>query len=157
MPSYSTTAKRKLNSVAGAELPVIALEITHPMLASPIRVVNDNAELIHQGNTFVALQFRVSLPEDLEEVLPRATLAVDNVGKELVSWIEASNGGEGAQVRMLQIMRSDPDVVEWEITLDLTNMRITTPEVTGELGFENLLDRPAVALTYRSDTQPGLF
>lgn len=153
---YSTAAKEELLSVSG-EAPLLCLEITHGALSAPIRVVSDNQDLLSNGNTYTALAFRAMLPDDLEGQLPRAQLVVDNVGRELVQWLEASNGGEGARVKMMQIRRADPDVVEWEIDLDLTNVKMTAREVSGQLGFEDLLSRPAVAKMYNSTTAPGLY
>ncbi len=153
---YSSNAKADLLAVAG-EAPLLCLEITHSGLATPIRVVNDNEDITSNGDTFTALAFRCKLPDDLEGQLPRAELAVDNVGKELVQWLEASNGGEGAQVKMMQIRRADPNTVEWEQDLDLTNVKMNVQEVTGQLGFEDLLSRPAVTKMYNPVTAPGLY
>lgn len=110
-----------------------------------------------EGNQFRAFAFRAALPDEQDQQLPRAKLAVDNVGRELMQWLESSGGGEGAQCRMMQALRSDPGTIEWDITLDLTNLKATMAEVTGDLGFEDLLNRPGIPFTYRPDTAPGLF
>jgi len=155
--SVSNIYKETVNSTGAAEAPLIALEITHPDLVTPIRVVNDNQDLVHLTETFVAMAFRIDLPTDEDRGLPQARLAVDNVGREMMQWLEASDGGAGAKVRIIQLLRSAPDTVEWEITMDLSNVKATMLEVTGRLGFEDLLNRPGVTLTYRPDTAPGLF
>lgn len=155
--SVSTTYQEKVNSTGANESPLTALEITHVDLATPIRIINDNQDLVHLGDTFAAMAFRITLPDDSDGGLPRAELSVDNVGKEMMQWIESSAGGQGAQVRIIQLLRSIPDTVEWEITMDLTNVKATMFEVTGTLGFDDLLNKPAVTLTYRPDTAPGLF
>ena len=54
-------------------------------------------------------------------------------------------------------MRSDPATVEWEITMDLNNLSMTMLEVTGELSFDDLLNKPGVTLVYRPNVAPGLF
>lgn len=154
---YSAAANKKINAVSADELPVLLLEITHPDLAVPIRVINDNADIIFETNQYVALAFRASLPDDIAGKLPRATLTVDNVGKEMVSWLEGSAGGQGAQCRLVQILRSDPATIEWEITMDLDNLTINMLEVSGELGFDDLLNKPGVTLVYRPSVAPGLF
>jgi hypothetical protein len=97
------------------------------------------------------------LPDDREGQMPRAELMIDNVGKDLVEPLEASNGGEGATVRIMEVLRSDPDTIEWEATLDLKSVRFVQMEVTGALGYEDILNRPAVLLAYRPDVAPGLF
>lgn len=109
------------------------------------------------GNQFKAVAFQVKKPDDVEQQLPRAELAMSNVGKELVGWLEASGGGRGATCRMMEMLRSDPNTIEWEVTLDLVNIEINPAQVSGSLGFEDLLNKPAVAITYRPDVAPGLF
>jgi hypothetical protein len=156
MRDYSSSARRKINATSG-EAPVVLLEITHPDLEAPIRVAQDNQDLLHQGNLFVAFAFEIDLPDDQDKQTPRASIAMDNVGRELTQWLEASDGGDGAQVRVMQVMRSDPDVVEWEVTLDLSNVSMDVRRVTGDLSFEDLLNRPGVLLRYDPQTAPGLF
>lgn len=155
--TYSPQYKSTLAAVNADEPPLVMLEIDHPDLSEPVRVINDNQDLTSNGHLFVACPFRCTLPDDFENQLPKATLAVDNIGRELVYWIETSNGGEGAAVRFMQVMRSRPDLIEWEITMSLTDVRVTMLEVAGQVGFENLFNRPAVHLTYRPDNSPGLF
>ncbi|MCE5182350.1 MAG: DUF1833 domain-containing protein [Betaproteobacteria bacterium] len=225
MPTTHTRRYRGVvNSTSAQEKPLLMMEIAHPDLAEPIRVVNDTddfpygqthewqaaksvlagaiaipAELADgtpaysgryylcttpgttgatepawpstigasvtdgtavwqcAGNQFKALAFRCRKPDDFEKQLPRAELAVDNVGRELVGWLEASGGGKGATCRMIEALRSAPDVIEWEVTMDLSNLKITTPEVLGTLGFEDMLNQIAVPFTYRPDNSPGIF
>lgn len=155
--SYSDNYKQAINETSGAEIPLLLLEIDHSGLTSPVRVVNDTQDLVSNGNTFIAMGFRYQLPDDLEQGNVRARIAVDNVGRDIVQWLEQSYGGAGATVRMMQVLRSDPDTIEWEVTMDLTNVSQNVFEVSGELGFNNLLDQPAVLTTYRVDIAPGLF
>lgn len=140
-----------------AVAPLLLLEIDHPDLPAPIRVVQDTQDLTHQGNVFVALGFSATLPDDLEGKLPSAELSVDNLSSDLMAWIEASGGAEGATARMILVRRADPDVVEWDVTLDLTNVAATQRLITGRLGFEDTLNRLGCNLTYRPDTAPGVF
>ncbi len=153
--AYTASAKTKFIATSG-EAPVTLLEITHADLAQPVRVCDDNQNIVSNGNTFIALAFRCSLPDDFDSN-PRARVSLDNVGRELVSWLEVSGGGRGAKVRIMQVMRSVPNTIEWETTCDLRNVQVTNPEVSGDLGYEDLLSRPAVPLVFRPETAPGLF
>lgn len=109
------------------------------------------------GNNFIACPFRCVLPDDYEGQLPKAKLAVDNVGRDLMYWIETSSGGQGSSVRFMQVMRSNPDLIEWEITMNLYNVNVTMQEISAELGFQNLFAKPAIAMQYRPDNSLGLF
>lgn len=155
--AYSAAYKSTLAGVSAPEAPLIALEINHPDLSSPVRVINDTQDLTSNGDLFVACPFRCSLPDDFESQLPRARLAIDNIGRELMAWIELSSGGAGSTCRFIQLMRSRPDQIEWEITMNLYNVRATMMEVSADLGFDNLFGRPACAFEYRPELAPGLF
>lgn len=155
--AYTAATNKKINSVSNDEMPLLLLEIDHADLVTPVRVVNDNQDVTFESNTYVALAFRATMPDDIAQKLPRASLSVDNVGKDLVQWLEDSAGGQGATCRMIQIMRSDPATVEWEITMDLSNVSMTMLAVNGVLSFDDLLNKPGVTLVYRPSVAPGLF
>ena len=154
---YSSQYKSTLAKVSAEEAPLVLLEINHSSLSTPVRVVNDMQDITSNGNLFVACPFRYVLPDDFENQLPKARLAVDNIGRDLMYWIETSGGGAGSTVKMMQVMRSRPDTVEWSITMNLYNVQVTMREVSAELGFENLFAKPAVLLQYRPDNSPGIF
>lgn len=155
--SYSSAFKSTLNSVSAPESPLVCLEITHPALSQAVRVVNDNLDLTSNGNLFIAAPFECVLPDDMENQLPKAKLAIDNIGRDLVYWLETSGGGEGAKVRFMQVMRSRPNSIEWETTMNLSNVQITMNKVTADLGFENIFSKPAVRIQYRPDNSAGMF
>lgn len=160
--AVSRAFREVINRTSAPEAPLTLLEISHADLATPVRVVNDNQDITSNGETFTALAFRPVFPDDFEKQIPRAQLSVDNVGKgpdgnSLAGWLEASGGGEGATVRMMQVLRSDPDTIEWEVTLDLTNVRVSLLEIIGDMGYTDILNRQGVQLTYRPDIAPGIF
>jgi hypothetical protein len=153
---YTTHFKDRVNAVSG-DAPSYLLTITHPSLGAPVRLCNDTQDIVSNGNTFLSCAFRISLPDDTEGQLPRATIAIDNVGRELTQWLDASNGGRGAQIQIQQVMRDTPNVIEFDITCDLLNTRQTALEISGELGFQNTLALAGLPIMYRPDNTPGLF
>lgn len=155
--AYSSAYKSTLAAVSAPEAPLILLEINHVDLVTPIRVINDNQNLTSNGNTFIAYPFRFVLPSDYENQLPKAKIAIDNVGRDLMEWIESSAGAAGATIRFMQIMRSRPNQIEWEITMSLYNVQVNAMEVTAELGFENLFAKPAISIQYRPETCAAIF
>jgi hypothetical protein len=154
--SYTTNFKKKVNATSG-DAPVTLLEITHSLLVTPVRVVNDNQDIVSSGVTFTAFGFSLTLPDDISQQIPRARITLDNVGRELTQWIDASQGGRGAQVRVMQVMRNTPNVLEFDITLDLLNVRQNLLQISGELGFDNTLNIAALPMTYRPEVTPELF
>ena len=149
--------QRALRESAPANRVLTALEIRHPAIAQPVRVINDTVGRTIEGNDYVALRFDARLADDIEGQAPQAELAIDNVGRALTQWIEAAQGGIGASVRVLQVLDTDDPPVEWEITLDVAGMAVDQERVSARLGFDPLLGRAAVTLRHDPQTSPGLF
>ena len=155
--AYSSEFKSTLAAVSAPEAPFVLLEINHPTLSEPVRVINDMQDLTSNGNVFIGFPFQFVLPDDFQGQLPKAKLAIDNVGRDLMYWIETSNGGAGSTVKFMQVMRSRPDLIEWEISMNLYNVVVTMQSITAELGFENLFAKPAISRQYRPDNSIGIF
>lgn len=155
--TYTPNYKQTVNALSAKESPLLLLQIDHPDLGAPIRVVNDTQNITSNGNLYIALAFSCSVPDDQEGQLPQAKLEVDNIGRELVQWLEVSQGGMGATATLSEVLRSVPNLIEWQITMDLTGMIVSPFKVTGTLSFLDTLNQQAVAIQYRPDTSPGLF
>lgn len=158
MPAnYSDTARQNLLATSAEEPFLVAIEISHADLSVPARFVNDSQNIFIGGDEYFATAFRVALPDDKDQQLPQARLEVDNVGRELTQWLEFSRGGKGARCRILQVLRSDPDLIEFDMTMDLTGLVIDNMTVSGLLGFKNTLGQTAVAIRFDPLTSPGLW
>ena len=83
---------------------IYALEITHDDLTQPIRVVADTVRHTVEANEYIPLAFRAEIPQDKEGEIRQARLRVDNVGGELMHWINVSKGGRGAMMRAMRLI-----------------------------------------------------
>jgi len=155
--NYTDNAKENLLAVSADEPFLILLEIMHPDLEVPIRIVNDVEAVISRDQEFIGMPFNVTLPDDIRSQIPYAVLEVDNIGRELTTWLEYSRGGQHAKCRLMQILKSDPDQVELDITMDLTEMVITNSTVKAKIGFVNVLGQSAVTTTFTPRSAPGLW
>lgn len=143
-------------ALAPEDVVLTALEITHPDVSAPIRVVNDAVDREIVGETYIGLRFDARLVDDVDGRAPRAELIMDNVGRVLTEWIERASGGAGASVRVMQIVAGQ-SIPEWELTLELAGVSVSQSQATGTIGYEPLLGRRAVALRHDPETSPGLF
>ncbi|MDE0407473.1 MAG: DUF1833 family protein, partial [Alphaproteobacteria bacterium] len=149
--------RRALRESAPTDRLLTALEISHPAIARPARVINDTQGRRIEGNDYVALRFDARLADDIAGQAPQAELAIDNIGRELTQWIEAAGGGIGATVRVMLVLGLPDPPVEWEVTLDVAGMSVDQERVTARLGFDPLLGGAAVTLRHDPQTSPGLF
>lgn len=148
---------KTINSTEAAEFPVVLLEIDHDDLSSPIRVVNDRDGLTSNGDFYVGFAFSFTGVEDPEQGLAEAALTMDNVGKELVQWIDAANLRKPTTVRIQVVLPSDPNTIEFETTMFFDDISMDQTTVSGRLSYGVRLDEPAVAVRYTAQTAPGLF
>lgn len=157
MRNFSIRARQNILATSAKEAMICLLDITHPDLVETIRVAANTEDFGSRGLLYKACPFEITLPDDIEGQIPKATLAVDNVGQELTQWLEFSRGGQGARCRIMMVARGTPDILEFDMTLDMTGMKIDNQKVTAQLGFVNTLGRSAVALTFTPLTAPGLW
>ena len=160
--TISLSAKENWGAQSVERAPLVLLEITHPALLVPARVVAGNEDVEMDSNTFQAVGLEAVLPDDGEQGVPQARLAMPNVGKELMQWLELSDGGRGAQVKLM-LCSWTPDsngkiipAVEWETKLRVSSINATPLRVEFELGYSDLLSQPAVAVRYDREHAPGL-
>lgn len=138
-----------------SDLPKILLTIDHDELASPIRVVNDKADLTSRGEVFTRFPFIISLPDALELGPPRARLRIDNVSREIGQAIRTITSA--ALVTIEVVRHSAPDVVELAFpAMRLTNVRFDALNVEGDLEFEDLTREPFPARIFSPAEFPGL-
>ena len=138
-----------------------ALEIEHPAITEPVRVVADTVEHTVEGNRYVPLAFHARVPQAKEGEVRTAVLRIDNVGRELMRWVEASQGGRDASMRVLRLIPPIEGLVEsdiaWEVEMSVGVAEVTNEYVTVSLTDEPVFGRPAVILRHDPATSPGLF
>ena len=143
--------------------PVYALEINHKLLPEPIRVVAANKAIFLDGDTYNPLGFNAVPPQFMEGETPTASLEIDNVGQKIMEWVEKSDGGRGAVMRVMRAVRPPPRTgsdshIVWEMprmtigvtAADMQKIRVTVLQRTGRV-------RPAVKMRFDRSTAPGLF
>lgn len=158
MPRPKSARFRQVaQQLSASEWPLILVEIRHALLAEPMRFVNDNQDLVSNGHNYVATSFELIWPDDMDKQTPRAQLRVANTRGDVGAFFERTHGGRGALITVLQVMRSEPDFIEDSYDLDLSNFSITTMMASGQLGYDDVLNRPGTPQTYRPESAPGLF
>jgi hypothetical protein len=153
---YSERFKINVNKLNADEALLSLLEIEHPLVDDPIRLVNDSHDLVFQGNTYIAMPFNIQKHDDIQGELPRASLTISNIGRSMIKWIDASGGGKGAKIRVSLVRRTSTDAEE-SLVFDIGTVNVTTQNVTFNLIIQNNLAKRAVRWIYDMNHARGLF
>ena len=114
-----------------------------------------------EGAPYVALRFSARIADDQPGRVPAAQLSIDNVGREIVKWIDRAratpSGIHGITVRvMIVTARGDAPVAapDYDVRMDVLLIKASTRNVTIHLGFDPELGRPAVLMRHDPAASP---
>ena len=132
------------------------LTITHPDLASPLRLVNNTVDIESNGNTFSATAFAGTLPNDLEKRAPAASLSVSNVDQTIITALRALTSAPTFTLAV--VVAESPDTYEYgPIDLELTDYQVNAQTISMRLSLEDFTQRAYPALQIDPVNFPGLF
>lgn len=154
--TISDAMKAAVFSQETEEVFLVLLTLNHIELDEPIRLVNNTEQIVSNGNTFIPFPFRLTLPIDDSTSLPRASLEVDNVDRQIV---EAIRTITSAPTVTLEIVRAAaPDVIEisWD-DFRLQDVSYNSLTITGTLSMENFIGEPYPSDQFVPSTFPGIF
>jgi len=135
---------------------LILLTIAHADLAASIRVVNNNEDIVSNGNTFSAFPFNCQLPDATEDTPPRARLIIDNTSQEIAQAIRTISSK--ATVLIQVIRAADPDTIERSFSeFDMRNVKWDASRVSGDLEIEGMESEPFPAGEFNPAEFSGLF
>lgn len=154
--SYSQGFKINVNKLNAEESLLILLEITHPFVATPIRLVNDSKDFVLNDNLFIHMPFEVKRQNDVQGELPKVSLSITNVGRSLIRWIEASGGGRDAKLKVMLCRRSSQNIEE-SIEFGIQSVVATTQKISFNLVIQNNLVKRSIRWVYDKRHARGLF
>lgn len=149
--------QRTVNSTEADEFPLVLLEIDHPDLSEPVRVVGDKENIVSNGDTYIRFSFDFIGVTDPEVGLGEAKLSLDNLGREFLVWLETADWRKPTSVRIQTVRRSDPDNVEVEYNMFLDDLITSPSTVEGKLTFGIAIDSLLMRILYNKQNSPGLF
>lgn len=158
MPNYSDDLKVNVNRLDSVESLKVLIEITHPLLSTPVRVINDNEDLVSKGNNFIAYPFEFRRAPDIENELPKGQLIFSNIGRSFVRWLEETYGASDADLKIIFARRSAPDVYENEFPCKISSTSITPELITIDIVIlANKLIQRGIRFNFNTERNPGLF
>lgn len=136
---------------------LLLLELSAPSFVEVLRIVNDTADWLSQGNVYTGFPFGFKLPDDVGGQAPRAQLVLDNVGRSITEDLERLQPGELVTARLMITDRADANVIETSYDLPMTQVVVNTRTASAQLGVDFLTRQQAVTLRANPYTLPGIF
>lgn len=131
------------------------LTLTMPGL-TPLRVCNNNVPFVSRGQTYEPFPFRVTLPSDDSDQLPKVKLEIANVSGEIIEFIRTSRDAPTIVVEL--VTSAYPDVVEKQLSfLKLTSVTYDAMTVEGSLDMDNFLSQKFPSEGYTPVPFPAIF
>ncbi len=141
MRTMSAAARAAAHAETSDKVWLVLLEIAAADLAAPIRVVNDNQDIVHQGWTFVGYPFEVELPPENQDRPMIARIRIDNTERLIVD--EVRSISEAPSVTLRVVLADQPDMIEVEYAgMRLRNVTWDAGEISGDLVYEDILSEP---------------
>lgn len=137
--------------------PLVLLTLEEPSLEEPARfVLNDSGEDIpSRGNVYVATYFKVNFPPKNSTQQTSARIQIDNVDPTIVASLRGFTEVPKVTIELV----SDKNLDRVELTtggMGFINAEYDALLITGQLGYEDLINRKAPRPAYTPNEFPGL-
>jgi hypothetical protein len=153
--TLSSTAIASQNAQETGEVWLVLLTISHADLATPIRVVNNNEDIVSRGLTFQAFPFEIVLPNEDPDQPPKAYLRIDNVDRSVIAAVRGISSTPSVTIEV--ILASAPNNVEIGYSgFSLRNVTFDVAQIEAELLFESIFGEPITA-SMTPSRFPGMF
>lgn len=154
--TVSATFKEALFASETSQAFLILVTIDHDDLDEPILVTSDGVNTTSNGLEFIAFPFRLSLPDDTIDRMPKARLEIDNISREIVISIRSIS--TAPTVTLQVVLASDPDTVEASFPdFEMRNIEYDKLIVSGDLQLKDFVAEPFPAKIFSPADFPGLF
>lgn len=140
------------------------LQIHHPLVAEDKFLVQDRTDKVMtledaSVHTFRACAFRMSLPASGDNGLQELSIAIDNVDQEISDFIDAVKDSlVPVTVTYRPYLSTDLTTPQMDppLVLSLTDITVSTIEVTGRASFADIINRKFPTDFYSRSRFPGL-
>lgn len=159
--SQSTTVS--MLGWGGGGLLLSLIEIDHPDMLSPVRLVENIENIVHNGNTYLACDIRVYRPDEGENSKYTARIEIDNSDQVLTEYIRALTGQFTATyilVAATDLAASPPefDTIEMgPVVMNIKSISGNAEIVRIELEHRNMSGEKFPKYKFDSINFPGAF
>jgi hypothetical protein len=132
------------------------MTIDHEDINPPIRVVQNDTDIVSRGNTFVAYPFDIGVPGDDPDRSTELSLTIDNVDVTILQGLRAIVTPPVITLEL--VAASAPDTVELgPMEFKLYGAKYDAMTITGQLRTHDILNEAFPGNTFTPGNHPGKF
>lgn len=122
----------------------------------PLYLVNNNEPIISQGIQYEPFPFKLNLPSDDGETLPKISLVISNISNEIIEAIRSELTPPELKVEL--VSSAYPDLVEKRLDfLKLRSVSYDAITITGQLEVLNVMTNAFPSEVYDPVHFPGMY
>lgn len=166
--SLTSETLRAMFAAETGYYPILLLTISHPNLATPLRISSDATQRLAVSDTdivygtssrgldFVFLPLSLNLPVDSEQEAPRTTISMDNIDRSMVPIIRSLTSPPTLTIEL--VMSCSVGVVEATFPdFELTGIKYDALTISGTLALDMFVTEPFPAGSFTPSQFPGIF
>lgn len=156
MRSLSPELLAQLYSQESSDPFLTLLTLTHASFVSPIRLVNNQKDIVSRGDTYQSFPVKITLPADDGESAREISMEFDNVSLELLNEIRSVN--DNIDVKLEMVLASIPNIVQISIEeLKIQSVSYNKSRISAKLYLDNFLNTALSSERYQPSNFPGIF
>lgn len=135
---------------------LMLLTITHPDFAAPLLFVNNELDIVSNGDTYIAFPFMLELPSERDDELPEVNLTISNIDGRIMEEIRQISSAPTVTLNI--ISSNDLDLIEvGPLTFSMNAVDFNALTLTGKLAYEPILDQGYPNTRQLPSNFPGMF
>jgi len=136
--TISTDFREQMYATEMDYVALVILDIAHPDIApSVIRVVNNNQDISYGGNTYTAVSFKFTPPEESRDELQPARVIISNIERTLMTLIRSISSPPTVTANVILVApNGDITVEQGPWNFELSNVSYTDQTVSGSLVYK---------------------
>lgn len=139
--TLSTSGKRESLKQETAAAFIHLLEMFLPGQANPIRVCDNIVSITHKGDVFSPLGFEVKLSDEARDVLPSATLDINNTSREIAEVLILANPFELIKCNLILVSSFELDEIQNKQTFYLRSAAINRDKVRCQISYNDTMNQ----------------
>jgi hypothetical protein len=148
--TLSNTATAAVHAAETGEAFLVLLEI------GAVKLVNNYADITHNGDTYTAYPFAIVLPDDSDDNTPTSQIEIDNVGQAVIALLREATTPPAVVIKV--VLADSPDTVEaGPFNMTLREANYTAHTVTCTLAYEDVFNEPYPGDAFTPANFPGLY